>query len=620
VKRAIAWFAENHVAANLLMLVLIAGGLGSLPAIHQKVFPDINVEVISVGVPYLGAAPEEVEEGVCVRIEEELQGIEGIEKLSSSAAEGACGVSAELITGYPVNQALAEVKNAVDGITTFPEETEKPTVSHVSYRRNALKLALSGDVSEKTLKILGERIRDQISSLPGVTQVDLTNARNYEISVEVPEESLRRHGLTFDQVVGAVRSGSLDRPGGSIKTSGGEVLLRTKGQAYTGEEFERLVVLTREDGTRLLLEEVAQVVDGFEDDDRWAHFDGEPAVLIQVFRVGEQRVLELTERVKAYVAEVATRLPEGVRLTVWQDGARTLRDRLDILIRNGRGGFLLVFVVLALFLRLRLAFWVALGVPISFLGALWLFPVLDLSIDVISLFAFITVLGLLVDDAIVVGALAGGDGPDLRRHGHRGDLLPGLLGGGVPAGAARSPGPQPPARRAGRPPGGCPRRAAVVGCGAGALEARPDLPGGEPRAPRPRALSALAGGRPAVAIHGPGGGGGVPDADRGAAEKWPHALQLLPPHRERLRHRRPHDAPGESGGGDRRRRARARGVGPSHEGGSRRGVRRGRRVRRDARPLLGGRAALHRPARGPRLRRSLRRQPSRRGVAGAPER
>jgi multidrug efflux pump subunit AcrB len=403
VKRAIAWFAENHVAANLLMLLLVAGGLGSLPAIHQKVFPDINVEVISVGVPYLGAAPEEVEEGVCVRIEEELQGIEGIEKLSSSAAEGACGVSAELITGYPVNQALAEVKNAVDGITTFPEETEKPTVSHVSYRRNALKLALSGDVSEKTLKILGERIRDQISSLPGVTQVDLTNARNYEISVEVPEESLRRHGLTFDQVVGAVRSGSLDRPGGSIKTSGGEVLLRTKGQAYTGEEFERLVVLTREDGTRLLLEEVAQVVDGFEDDDRWAHFDGEPAVLIQVFRVGEQRVLELTERVKAYVAEVATRLPEGVRLTVWQDGARTLRDRLDILIRNGRGGFLLVFVVLALFLRLRLAFWVALGVPISFLGALWLFPVLDLSIDVISLFAFITVLGLLVDDAIVVG-------------------------------------------------------------------------------------------------------------------------------------------------------------------------------------------------------------------------
>jgi len=403
VKRAIEWFATNHVAANLIMFLLIVGGLSSLPSIHQKIFPDINIEVIAIGVPYLGAAPEEVEEGVCIRIEEEIQGIEGIEQIRSSAAEGACGVSAELISGYPIDRALAEIKNAVDGITTLPEETEKPTVSHVSYRRNALKLALSGDVSEKTLKILGERIRDRISALPGVTQVDLSNARNYEISIELPEESLRRYGLSFDQVVQAVRRGSLDRPGGSIKTSSGEVLLRTKGQAYTGEEFERIVVHTREDGTRLLLGEVAQVVDGFEDDDRWARFDGEPAVLIQVYRVGEQRVLELVERVKAYVDGAEARLPEGVKLTVWQNSSQTLRDRLDILIRNGVGGFILVFVVLALFLRLRLAFWVSISVPLSFLGALWLFPVLDISIDVVSLFAFITVLGLLVDDAIVVG-------------------------------------------------------------------------------------------------------------------------------------------------------------------------------------------------------------------------
>ncbi|MBW1684933.1 MAG: efflux RND transporter permease subunit [Deltaproteobacteria bacterium] len=402
-KRAIAWFAMNHVAANLIMLLLIVGGLSALPAIHQKIFPDINIEVVSIGVPYLGAAPEEVEEGVCVRIEEEIQGIEGIEEIHSSAAEGACGVSAELISGYPVDRALAEIKNAVDGITTLPEETEKPTVSHVSFRRNALKLALSGDVSEKTLKILGERIRDRISALPGVTQVDLSNARNYEISIELPEESLRRYGLTFNQVVRAVRRSSLDRPGGSIKTSSGEVLLRTKGQAYTGEEFERIVVHTRADGTRLLLGEVARVVDGFEDDDRWALFDDEPAVLIQVYRVGEQRVLDLVERVKAYVDGAEARLPEGVKLTVWQNRSQALRDRLDILIRNGVSGFILVFATLALFLRLRLAFWVSISVPLSFLGALWLFPLFEISIDVISLFAFITVLGLLVDDAIVVG-------------------------------------------------------------------------------------------------------------------------------------------------------------------------------------------------------------------------
>ncbi len=402
-KRAIAWFAENVVAANLLMMLLVVGGLVALPSIEQKNFPDIDVDVIHIGVTYLGAAPEEVEEGVCVRIEEEIQGVEGIERITSSASEGACGVSAELLAGASVDRALTDIKNAVDGITTFPEETEKPVVNHLIVRRNAVQIALWGDAEEKALKIWGERLRDAISALPGVTQVELAAARDYEISVEVSEESLRRHGLTFDHVAEAVRRSSLDLPGGSIKTSAGEVLLRTKGQAYRGEEFEKIVVLTREDGTRLLLGEVANVVDGFEEDDRYARFNGQPAVLLQVFRVGDQRVLELADRVKQYAAEVEPSLPEGLQLTVWRDNSQVLRNRLDILIDNGRGGFILVFVVLACFLRLRLAFWVAIGVPIAFLGALLLFPVLDVSIDVISLFAFILVLGLLVDDAIVVG-------------------------------------------------------------------------------------------------------------------------------------------------------------------------------------------------------------------------
>ncbi len=266
--RTIAWFAENHVAANLVMLLLVVGGLAALPAINQKHFPDIDVEMIQIGVVYLGAAPEEVEKGVCIRIEEEIQGIDGIERITSTGAEGTCGVTAELISGTPVDRALTEIKNAVDGIDTFPEETEKPVISHVLARRNALQIALSGEVSERALKIYGERVRDEIAALPDVTQVDLVNARPYEISIEVPEESLRRHGLTFDQVVSAVRRGSLDRPGGSIKAASGELLLRTKGQAYTGREFEQIVVLTREDGTRLLLGELANVVDGFEEDER----------------------------------------------------------------------------------------------------------------------------------------------------------------------------------------------------------------------------------------------------------------------------------------------------------------------------------------------------------------
>jgi multidrug efflux pump subunit AcrB len=402
-KRAIAWFAENHVAANLLMLMLIAGGLVALPLIQQKTFPDIEVEMIQIGVPYLGAAPEEVEAGVCIRIEEEIYGIQGVEEVTSSAAEGACGVTAELIDGYPIDRALSEIKNAVDAISTFPLETEKPVVNHIAIKRDAVQIALSGDASEKTLKVLGERLRDDLSALPGVTQVEVTNTRDYEIAIEVSEEALRRYGLSFDQVVASVRRGSLDRPGGSIKTTSGEVLLRTKGQAYVAEDFERLVVLSRRDGTRLLLGEVANVVDGFEEADNSATFDGKRAVIVTVYRVGDQKVLDLVERAKAHVEQAALSLPVGVEATVWQDGSQALRDRLDILIRNGRAGFLLVFVLLALFLRLRLAIWVSLGVPISFMGALALFPPLGISIDVISLFAFILVLGLLVDDAIVVG-------------------------------------------------------------------------------------------------------------------------------------------------------------------------------------------------------------------------
>ena len=398
----IGWFGQNPVAANLLMFMLIVSGLATLPSVQQKTFPDLDINIIQIGVPYLGAAPIEVEEGVCVRIEEEIQGIEGIEKITSSASEGACGVSAELIQGYPTDRALTEIKNAVDGITTFPDETEKPVISQIINRRNAIKIALSGDAPESTLKAVGEQLRDEIAALPDITQVQLNNTRRYEVSIEVSETALQRYGLTFDEVVGAVQRGSLDRPGGSIRAETGEILLRTKGQAYTGADFAEIVVLTREDGTRLMLPDVARIIDGFEEDASYARFDGEPAVLVQVYRVGEQRVIELTDRVKAYVDEVSARLPEGLHFTVWQDGSKSLRDRVDIMLRNGRGGFILVFIVLAIFLRFRLAFWVSVGVPVAMLAAMALFPALDLSIDVISVFAFILVLGLLVDDAIVV--------------------------------------------------------------------------------------------------------------------------------------------------------------------------------------------------------------------------
>jgi multidrug efflux pump subunit AcrB len=400
--RIIAWFVRNPVAANLLMLGLIGAGLAALPATALKAFPDIDVDIVTVSVAYLGATPEEVEESVCVRIEEEIDGIEGIEKISSTAAEGACAVVAELIVGVDANQATSDIKNMVDSITTFPDETEKPIVSKFTIKRSVADIAISGNADERTLKEIGERVRDEMAALPSVTQVDLTYTRPYEVSIEVPEASLRRHGLTFDQVVQAVRRSSLDLPGGSIKTLGGEILLRTKGQAYLGREFERIVIVTRPDGTRLTLGDIGVVVDGFEDLDVSARFNGEPAVLVRVFRVGEQNLLDIARDVKEYLPEAQMRLPDGIQLTLWKDGSTGLRLRIDTLMRNGRSGLLLVFVVLALFLRFRLAIWVGIGVPVAFLGSFTALPMLDISLDVISLFAFILVLGILVDDAIVV--------------------------------------------------------------------------------------------------------------------------------------------------------------------------------------------------------------------------
>lgn len=402
-KAIIAWFANNHVAANLLMALIILAGLTSLPRMPMKSFPDIDIPMISITVPYLGAAPEEVEEGVCVRIEEELEGIEGVKQIRSTANEGVCSVQVELFEDADEAKAVDDVKNRIDAIDTFPEETEQPIINLVTRTRSVVDITITGPEDERTLKELAEQVRDDIVQLPGVTQASVANTRPYEISIEVSEASLRRNRLTFDQVTTAVRSGSLDLPGGSIKTESGEILLRTKGQAYTGRDFEDLIVTTRADGTRLYLRDVATVVDGFADTDQLLRFNDKPAALIRVSRIGQQDLQLIASTVKQYIEDVAPRLPEGVELTVWNDDSTLLSDRLNTLLNSGRQGFLMVLVLLALFLRPRLAFWVSLGVPVAFLGAIFLTSALGLSIDAISLFGFILVLGILVDDAIVVG-------------------------------------------------------------------------------------------------------------------------------------------------------------------------------------------------------------------------
>ncbi len=402
-KPIIAWFGNNHVAANLLMGLIVLAGLVTLPIMPKKTFPDIDVPYISIAVPYLGAAPEEVEEGVCVRIEEELEGVVGVKSIRSNASEGVCSVSVELFEDSDKSKALDEVKNRIDSIDTFPEEIEQPITTLIENINNVLSLTITGPDDERTLKELAQQIRDDIVQLPGITQVEVANVRPYEISIEVSEVSLRRFELTFDEVARAVRTGSLDLPGGTIKTAASEILLRTKGQAYNGYDFENLVLRTRADGTRLYLKDVATVVDAFADTDQILRFNGKPAALIEVKRVGQEDVQQISSAVRHYVDNISHALPQNIEATIWNDDSKQLDDRINTLLESGRQGFLMVLILLAMFLRPRLAFWVSVGVPVAFLGAIFLTSALGLSINVISLFGFILVLGILVDDAIVVG-------------------------------------------------------------------------------------------------------------------------------------------------------------------------------------------------------------------------
>ncbi len=402
-KRAIEWFAGHGVAANVLMVAVVIGGLMSLGTLQREIFPETSPEVVRVTVPYPGAAPEEVEQGIVLRVEEAVQDIAGVEEVRSVAAEGSGTVTVELTRGADASRVLDEVKSRVDAITAFPEEAEEPVIEQPVIRNAVLSVAVSGPVDERTLRRLAEQVRDDLLAMPGITQVELAAVRDYEISIEVSQQALRRYGLTFAEVAQAVRSASLRLPGGTLETRGGEILLRVEEQAYTGEEFERLPLLTTPEGARLTVGDVARVRDAFADTAQAARFDGEPAALVRVFRVGDQDAIEIAEKVKDYVARARERMPEGIELTTWFDFSRVLQDRIDLLIENGFMGFVLVFLVLALFLRLSLAAWVAVGIPISFLGAGLLMPAFGLSVNMISMFAFIVVLGIVVDDAIVVG-------------------------------------------------------------------------------------------------------------------------------------------------------------------------------------------------------------------------
>ena len=400
---AIRWMAHNHVTANLLMLVFVVGGLLLGPKVKQEVFPEVSLDWISISVPYPGAGPEEVEEGILLKIEENLTGIDGIKQIKSTAGEGIGTVMAEVQEGMDADKVLQDVKSEVDRITTFPLDAEEPVIGKVLNRREVISVVVYGDLSERSLREWAENVRDDLLTYPQITQVDLGGVRPYEIAVDVSEENLRRYNLTLEQVAQRIRKASLDLPGGTIRSAGGEILLRTKERRYFGPEYANIVVVTQPDGSQVRLGDIATVRDTFQETDTAATFDGKPAAMVKIFRVGDQKPTEISEIVGKYVTEKSSQLPPTVRIADWNDTSELFASRMHLLLKNAAFGLTLVFIVLGLFLEIRLALWVMLGIPISFLGTLFLMPALGISINMISLFAFILALGIVVDDAIVVG-------------------------------------------------------------------------------------------------------------------------------------------------------------------------------------------------------------------------
>ena len=400
----IAWFAKNHVAANLLMITILLTGLFSLKGnIPLEVFPSFDSDVVTVNVSLRGATPEDVELGVAIRIEEAVQDLAGIKKITSRSVEGNASISIEASSGYDVRDLLSDVKSRVDAINTLPADAEKPVTAISQRIREVISVTISSIYGEKESRQFAEQVRDDLLNLPSVTQVSLDAVRSYEINIEVSQAKLQQYQLTLSDIANAIKASSIDMSAGNIRTTGGDILVRSKAQAYRQDEFEHIVIRTNTDGTFLLLNDVASIDDGFEETTLRARFNGEQAALIEVYRIGNQSAIDVANDVKQYVEARQHSVPQGFKLSYWDDDSEIVKSRLNTLIYNALQGGFLVLILLTLFLRPSIAFWVFIGIPISFMGAFILMPVFGISINIMSLFGFILVLGIVVDDAIVTG-------------------------------------------------------------------------------------------------------------------------------------------------------------------------------------------------------------------------
>jgi multidrug efflux pump subunit AcrB len=402
-KGLIAYMARNSVAANLLMIILIGGGIWTMYKIQKEVFPQFQLDIVNVSVVYPGAAPAEVEYGILMPVEEAVRGVQGIKEITSTAWEGSGRVSIELVPGTERMKAFQDIEQAVNRIRTFPDDIEEPRVNLQSRQRDVLEISLYGEVDIWTLRVLAERLRDRLLNNPAITQVEIGNVPDMFTHVEIPRYKLREYGLTLGEVADIIARSSEDIPAGALETGSGEILLRMKERKQWADEFEKIEIIPSAHGGAVTLADIAEVTDGFEESGFHGEFNEQPTVGLQIYRIGDQSPIEIESAVEEILADFSPTLPPGVSHRIDSNRAEDYRERLSLLTENGLLAVVIVLLILALFLEYRLAFWVMMGMTISFIGGIAFLPMIGISINMISMFGFLVALGIVVDDAIVVG-------------------------------------------------------------------------------------------------------------------------------------------------------------------------------------------------------------------------
>ncbi|MEX0686694.1 MAG: efflux RND transporter permease subunit [Balneolales bacterium] len=399
----IAFMAHNPVAANLLMMILIGGGIWTMFNIQKEVFPQYQLDIVEVNVAYPGASPVEVEQGILRPVEEAIRGIQGIKEVTSTANEGSGEISVELVVGTDGMKTYQDINQAVNRIRTFPDNIEEPEVSLQTNQQEVMTIGIYGDADIWTLRTLAENARDNLLAHEEITQVEIGNVPDYVTHVEIPRDRLREYGLTLGEIASIIVQSSEDIPAGAIETSAGEILLRMQERKQWAEDYGNIELIPSTTGGSVKLADIADITDGFEETGFHGEFNRQPTVDLDIFRVGNQSPLVISEAVVNILDQVQQTFPPGVQYRIDSSAADDFDDRLSLLMKNGVLAILIVMIILALFLEYRLAFWVMMGMTISFIGAILFLPVIGISINMISMFGFLVVLGIVVDDAIVVG-------------------------------------------------------------------------------------------------------------------------------------------------------------------------------------------------------------------------